>query len=213
MLELDRRADRGDPVEPRQARRSTARASSAPPWTASVIGVSRKGGKSARSASSTWRALASARQHLGVDRGELDADRNGIPSAISSAALAAAIRPGKRITSCESRYQKPSCAGRASRSARRLRNAGRERVDALAEQGEDGGEDDERDRGGDQRHQRAADPHRVEEALREDDQRGDRAGDGQRAEQDRAPGGRHRPLHRLEPGAAAARSPRGSGRR
>ena len=50
--------------------------------------------------------------------------KNGIPSAISSAALAAAIRPGTRITSCESRYQKPSCAGRASRSARRLRNAG-----------------------------------------------------------------------------------------
>ena len=35
-------------------------------------------------------------------------ERNGIPSAISKAALAAAIRPGKRITVCESRYQKPS---------------------------------------------------------------------------------------------------------
>ena len=38
--------------------------------------------------------------------------------------MIAAIRPGARITSCERRYQKPSCAGRASRSARRARNAG-----------------------------------------------------------------------------------------
>jgi hypothetical protein len=50
--------------------------------------------------------------------------KNGIPSAISSAELAAAIRPGRRMTSCESRYQNPSVAGRASRSARRRRNAG-----------------------------------------------------------------------------------------
>ena len=50
--------------------------------------------------------------------------KNGIPSAISNAALAAAIRAGNRITSRESRYQKPSRAGRASRSARRRRKAG-----------------------------------------------------------------------------------------
>ena len=77
---------------------------------------------------------------------------------------------------------------------------GRERVDPFAEHGEDGGEDDERDRGGDQRHQRSADAHRVEEALREDDQRRDRAGDGQGAEEDGASGGRHRALHRLHAG-------------
>ena len=38
--------------------------------------------------------------------------------------MVAAIRPGKRITSRERRYQKPSCASRASRSARRARNGG-----------------------------------------------------------------------------------------
>ena len=85
--------------------------------------MSRNGGKSARSASSTWRALADS----GSTWASTDVNwmlKNGIPRTISSAALAAAIRPGKRITSCESRYQNPSWAGRASRSARRLRNAG-----------------------------------------------------------------------------------------
>ncbi len=47
-----------------------------------------------------------------------------MPSTISSVAVEAAMRPGKRITSCERRYQKPSWARRASRSARRARNAG-----------------------------------------------------------------------------------------
>ena len=70
----------------------------------------------------------------------------------------------------------------------------------MAEHGEDRGQNDERDRGGHQRDQRAADAHRVEEPLREDEQRGERAGDGQRAEQDGAPGGRHRPAHRREAG-------------
>ena len=50
--------------------------------------------------------------------------RKGSARAIKSAAAAAAMRPGKRITSWASRYQKPSSAGRASRSARRTRKPG-----------------------------------------------------------------------------------------
>ena len=49
--------------------------------------------------------------------------RNGIPRAISSAALAIAIGAGRRMTIRESRYQKPDSAGRASRSARPLQEA------------------------------------------------------------------------------------------
>ncbi len=87
------------------------------------MGVSRKGGKSARSASSTWLALALS----GSTWASTEVNwmlKNGIPSAISRAALATAIRPGTRITSCESRYQKPCSSRRASRSARRRRKPG-----------------------------------------------------------------------------------------
>ena len=50
--------------------------------------------------------------------------RTGFPSAISAAALSAAILPGRRITNCDSRYQKPDSSGRASRSAARCSRPG-----------------------------------------------------------------------------------------
>ncbi len=43
--------------------------------------------------------------------------RNGSPMAISSAAVRAAIGPGRFITHCENRYQGPSCTCEASRSS------------------------------------------------------------------------------------------------
>ncbi len=80
-----------------------------------------------------------------------------------------------------------------------LRRAG---VDPGAEQGQHRGQDGQRDQRREQRHQCAAEAHRVEEALREDEQRGERGRDGQRGEEDRAPGRRHHPPHRLQPGSA-----------
>ena len=44
---------------------------------------------------------------------------NGSPGTIRNVALAIAIRPGRRITYRDRRYQKPLSAGRASRSAAR----------------------------------------------------------------------------------------------
>ena len=75
------------------------------------------------SASSTWRALALAGSTLALTGRNL-IDANGIPSAISAPALSAAIRPGRRITKRDSRYQKPAARGRASRSAARCRRLG-----------------------------------------------------------------------------------------
>ena len=49
---------------------------------------------------------------------------NGSPSTISSVALASAIGPGRFITRRDRRYQAPSSAGRASRSAARCSRAG-----------------------------------------------------------------------------------------
>jgi hypothetical protein len=43
--------------------------------------------------------------------------RKGRPIAISSAAVTAAIGPGRRMTICEKRYHPPSCTCRASRSS------------------------------------------------------------------------------------------------
>ena len=73
--------------------------------------------------SSTWRAVADSGSTWASTEVKL-IDRNGIPSAIRKAALAIAIRAGKRMTSCESRYQNPALAGRASRAARSRRKAG-----------------------------------------------------------------------------------------
>ena len=84
-------------------------------------------------------------------------------------------------------------------------------VDPVAEQRQDCGQDRQGDRRGEQRHQRSPEPHRVEEALREDDQRRHRRGHGQRGEEDRPSGRVHRPLHRLGARAQVARSPPGTG--
>ena len=93
------------------------------PSMTSRIGESRWGGNSVFIAVSTWRALADVGSTVASTAVNLIA-KNGIPSAISSVALAAAIRPGRRITKRDSLYQKPDSVGRASRSARAWRNAG-----------------------------------------------------------------------------------------
>ena len=82
-----------------------------------MIGVSRKGGKSARRTSSTWRALADSGSTWASTEVNL-IEKNGIPSAISSAALASAIRPGKRITSLREPVPE-ALARRAGVAARR----------------------------------------------------------------------------------------------
>ena len=117
---------------------------------------------------------------------------------ISSRALSVATGTGRRITKRERRYQKPLSSGRASASARRCRKRGAQGVDAGAEQGQHRGQHGQRDQRREQRHQRAAEAHRVEEALREDEQRGERGGDGQRGEEDGAAGGRQHAPHRRQ---------------
>ena len=71
-------------------------------------------------------------------------------------------------------------------------------VDAVAEQGQHRRQHGQRDQRREQRHQGAAEAHRVEEALREDQQRGERGGDGQRGEEDGAPGGGEDASHRRQ---------------
>ena len=88
-----------------------------------MIGEVRLGWKSARSTSSTCRALVDSGSTWASTEVKLIV-RNGIPSVISSAVAPSAIRPGTRMTRRESRYQKPLVAGRESASARRWRNAG-----------------------------------------------------------------------------------------
>src|SRR5919198_4661028 len=61
------------------------------------------GGKSRASAASTLRALALCGRTLAVTLTNL-IPANGIPSAISNAALRTATRPGRRITNRDSRY-------------------------------------------------------------------------------------------------------------
>ena len=91
--------------------------------TTTSTGEVRFGGKPRASVSSTWRALALCGRTLAVTLTNL-MPVNGIPSAIRNAALSTAIRPGRRITNRESRYQAPLCAGRASRSAARCNRFG-----------------------------------------------------------------------------------------
>ena len=78
----------------------------------------------------------------------------------------------------------------------------REGVDPRPEGREDGGQHQQRDACGDDRHQRAADPHRVEEALREHEQRRHRRRDGERAEQHGSSGRPQGRRESREPGPA-----------
>src|SRR6266542_4124347 len=64
------------------------------------------GGNSCASVSSTCRALALCGSRLAVTLTNL-MPVNGSPSAISNAVQSAAIRPGRRITNRDSRYQRP----------------------------------------------------------------------------------------------------------
>ena len=79
----------------------------------------------------------------------------------------------------------------------------RERVDAIAEDDEQGGQGRERDGAGDDRGDRAGDAHRVEEARGEHEQRQHRGGDRQRAEDHGPPGGLERSKQRVAAGAHA----------
>ena len=89
----------------------------------------------------------------------------------------------------------------------------REGVDPGSEQGQDRRQDGQRDQRREQHHQRAAEAHRVEEALGEDEQRRERDRDRHRGEEDgparRSPSPAASPPGRARPW----RSPRGSGRR
>ena len=75
----------------------------------------------------------------------------------------------------------------------------RERVDSRAEPVEERGQRNERDDARSQRHEDAAEAHRVEELLREDEQAGHRRGHGEGAEDDGATRASHRRGERLGP--------------
>ena len=88
-----------------------------------AIGEVRSVGNRERSASETWRALAlfgSTLASTPVKRIPV----NGIPRAMRSAAVAAATSNARRMTACESRYQKPPLSARSLRSPARLSRAG-----------------------------------------------------------------------------------------
>ncbi len=125
------------------------------------------------------------RQDLGVDGGELDRGERD-PERDQEDRGGRGDPP--RDPHHQAREPVPEALGGRARVGlgAPLQEGRGEGVDAVAEQRQDRGQHDQRDRGGDQRDQRSAQPHRVEEPLREDQQRGERAGHGQRAEEDRA---------------------------
>ena len=139
--------------------------------------------------------------------------KNGIPSAISSAALRDRD-PGRAAASRGARAgtRSPPRSGRASRSARRWRNVGESELTRVAEQGEDRRQDDQRDAP-----RRSARP----ASRRGPSSRGSAAGRRQRRERGRdrqrqkrivRPAVGHRPPHRLGRPGRCWRSPRGSAR-
>ncbi len=85
--------------------------------TTTSSGVVRLGGNCASSAVWTWWALALWGSTRASAVMNLICVKNGMPSAISSAALATATCAGRLVTNCARRYQAPLRAGRASRSA------------------------------------------------------------------------------------------------
>ena len=124
--------------------------------------------------------------------------KKGRPRTISSRALSVATGIGRRITKRERRYQKPFWSGLASASAWRRRKRGAPALTREPSRVRTAGRTVRADRCRQQDDQRPAQPHRVEEALREDQQRGQRRGDGQRGEEDGAPRRRHHPSHRRQ---------------
>ncbi|HEY6778233.1 MAG TPA: hypothetical protein VI122_17135 [Thermoleophilaceae bacterium] len=139
-------------------------------------------------------------QDLGVDRGEPDAEE-GDPERDQQRRACDRDPAGEphhqpREPVPEALLGGPGVAFRAA-----AEEGGRKSIDARSEQGQDRRQHDQRHRRGDQRDQRPADAHRVQEALGEDEQRRERAGHGQRAEQNRAPRCCHRAPHGLESGA------------
>ena len=76
------------------------------------------------------------------------------------------------MTPRASRCQPPCSDAWAVRAAERCKRAGASASMRGPSATEHGGEHEQRDRTGRQRHERPADPHRVEEADREDQHRG-----------------------------------------
>ena len=104
-----RRRDRGhvgQGVEPRRERANLRRGDGRPDDDLERRRPVRAGTAS-RSVTSTWRALALGGSTLALTVRNL-IDANGIPSAISTAALITAIGAGRRMTKRDSRYQKPA---------------------------------------------------------------------------------------------------------
>ena len=136
-------------------------------------------------------------QRAGVDgqepgRGERDPERDQHGRAEQGdPAWAADHEPGESVP--EAGLVRPRVAfGGALESLRG------ERVHARPEQREDRRQDDKRKGGCDQRDERAGDPHRAKEQLREDRERRDRGGDRQRAEHDRPARRRERAAQRVD---------------
>ena len=178
---LRRARPRRRPVAPRRPWRSAWRRRSAPLDRDDSTGESRKGGNSVRSGVVDLARARRLGQHLGVDRGELDAAGTGSPRTISS--VAAGDRDPARHAHHEPREPVPEALARGRGRRARRGGAGtpaRASSRASPSSVSTAGSTISAIAAAISATQGAADAHRVEEALREDDQRGDRAGDGER---------------------------------
>ena len=173
----------GHRAHARQRRRSARPATGRRVTT--MIGLVSRPPKSRSSASATVRELWPLRDHRGVDRRPHGAQRG---QREEQHQRAGGERDRQRAAHHGVREPVPAATARA---ARLDRAASRPRPRSVA------GAITERRGAGDERHDRAGDPHRLQEAEREDGQRDQRRGDGDRAEDDGAPGGAHRRADRV----------------
>ena len=128
----------------------------------------------------TWRALALVGSTLASTRVKL-MPRAGSATTTSTAAVAAATRPGRRITAREPVPEAASLSRASGSAAPAQRRGARALMRCRAPRARAGSTTARRR--GDQCHEDAAEPHREQEALREDQQAGQRRGDGDRAEE------------------------------
>ena len=154
--------------------------------------------------------LAGARapgQDLGVDRGEPDLQERDAEGDQRDGAYR---RDRDGPAHHEAGQAVPEALLRRGRVAlgAPLQELRRQRVHPRPEDAEHGRQDHERDAGGEEGDERAADSHRVQEPLREDDQRGESGRDRERGEQHRPAGGPHRRAQRLPALSASARGNR-----
>jgi hypothetical protein len=106
----------------------------------------------------------------------------GVASASSTIALAAAKRPGERITRRASRYQNPAVAGRAARLAACRQWRGASASTRWPSAARAAGSTESAVGAGKQHHEDGAEGDRAQEGLGEDEQRGGGTGDRERAE-------------------------------